>query len=270
MRDLVIGSDGFVGRPLCRFLKLRGDDVIKIDIKRGKAHDARSITLDLKNVDRVYFLAWDVGGAKYLYDGDTQLYQLEWNLKLLSNLMPQLSDIPFVFVSSQLAEEVDSVYGVQKRLGEVWTRLTKRGFATRFWNVYGAYEPPSVRSHVVCDFVYQALTRGKIEMMTSGDESRQFIHIDDICEALISGFEQNVRGVYDISSFHWVKVSQIAHIIGAYTGVEVIPGGKEGTTVRVPNKPAIPGWSARVDLEDGLKRLVDFYRWILDHGYIED
>ena len=171
--NLVLGSEGFVGKAFCRYLEARGERVIHFDLKRGPKEDAREVVLPLAEVDRVYFLAWEVGGAKYLYRDDAQFMQLDWNLKLLLNVMPQLkaSGLPFLFVSSQLAEEYDTVYGVTKRLGEVWTHLMK-GVRVRLWNVYGAYEDSTERSHVVADFVWQALTQGEIRMMTTGEDFR--------------------------------------------------------------------------------------------------
>ena len=56
------------------------------------------------------------------------------------------------------------------------------------WNVYGAYEAPSERSHVISDFIHQALATGQIKMMTNGEELRQVIYIDDVCHA----FEQAI------------------------------------------------------------------------------
>ena len=134
--NLVIGSEGFIGKSLCLFLEKKGEKVVHFDIKRSKSEDARKAKIDFSKIDKIYLLAWDVGGAKYLYKEDAQVSQLEWNLELLSNLMPQIgkSKKPFLFISSQLAEEYDTVYGVTKRLGEVWTRLLK-GVFIRQWNV---------------------------------------------------------------------------------------------------------------------------------------
>ena len=138
IRNLVLGSEGFIGTSLCAFLEKKGESVTHFDIKRGDHEDARFAELDLSDIDRVYFLAWDVGGAKYLYKEDIQLGQLDWNLQLLQNVMRQLKrdKKPFLFVSTQLAEEYDTVYGATKRLGEIWTRLLD-GLFIRQWNVYG-------------------------------------------------------------------------------------------------------------------------------------
>lgn len=261
INNLVIGSDGFVGRPLCDYLESQGERITRFDIKRGDHEDGRNATLPLSGIDRVYFLAWEVGGAKYLYRDDVQFRQLDWNLQLLLNVMPQfrVAKIPFLFVSSQLAQEYDTVYGVTKRLGEVWTHLLE-GVRVRLWNVYGNYERPNERSHVISDFVHQALEKGCIEMMTTGNEIRQFIYIDDACRAFHAAIRGHLQGVYDVTTFEWVSILDVARTIGELTGAEVIPGSKVGSTPQTPMVGKIPGWHATVPIHEGLSRMVDLYR----------
>jgi nucleoside-diphosphate-sugar epimerase len=259
--NLVLGSEGFVGKPLCRYLKNIGERVIHFDIKRGMEEDGRVVQLNLAEVDRVYFLAWDVGGAKYLYREEIQLQQINWNMKLLLNIMPQLQKkaVPFLFVSSQLAEEHGTVYGVTKRLGEVWTHLLE-GVRVRLWNVYGPLEEPSERSHVVADFVHQAATTGEIRMLTTGKEKRQFIHIDDVCRGFHQALSQQLKGIYDVTSFEWVRVRDVAEIISAISGAKIVVGKKTGSTPITPMQGKIPGWNPTVTLQVGLTRMLEQIR----------
>jgi nucleoside-diphosphate-sugar epimerase len=256
--NLVIGSEGFVGKVFCEFLEKKGEKVTRFDIKRGEHEDARFAKLDLDAVDHVYILAWDVGGAKYLYNEDTQLSQLDWNLKLLLNIMPQLGEAkkPFLFISSQLAAEHDTVYGSTKKLGEVWTRILG-GIHVRQWNIYGPIEEESMRSHVISDFVQQALTKNEIRMLTTGEEKRQFIHHEDVCEGWYKALNEKHKGSHDITSFEWVKVVDVAHIISKLTGAKVIPGEKVGSTPLTPITGKIPNWHPKVTLEVGLQRMID-------------
>jgi len=101
-RNLVLGSSGIIGTSFCNFLSSRGEEVVLFDIERSKEEDARFAKLPLDGIDRVYFFAWDVGGSKYLFREDLLIHQLEWNVKLLENVMGQLqaSSIPFFFISS--------------------------------------------------------------------------------------------------------------------------------------------------------------------------
>ncbi len=261
MTFLVIGSEGFVGRSLCSYLEAKRHRVVKFDIKRGNHEDARYCHLPLAHVDAVYFLAWEVGGSKYLYREEAQLGQIDWNVALMQNVFGQLkeSGTPFLFVSSQLAQEVDTVYGVTKRLGEVWTNLLPAGVCVRLWNVYGGFEERNERSHVVADFVHQALDTGEIRMITTGKEQRQFVYIDDVCCAFFTALEHGYHGVYDVTSFTWEKVLSVAQIIGELTGARVIPGDAQGRTSMTANIRPIPGWRAEVSLREGLWRTVNSY-----------
>lgn len=53
MKVLVTGSEGFVGRHLCKQLEAQGDEVIRIDIRLG----SDILDCDLIDADRVYHLA---------------------------------------------------------------------------------------------------------------------------------------------------------------------------------------------------------------------
>jgi nucleoside-diphosphate-sugar epimerase len=126
--------------------------------------------------------------------------------------------------------------------------------------VYGAFEPSTVKSHVVADFVWQALQKGEIRMLTSGEEKRQFVYIDDVCTAFHRALDLQLGGIYDVSSFEWVSVRRVADLIAELTGAKVIPGAKVGLTPITPMMGKIPGWNSRHTLEQGLARMVAEYR----------
>lgn len=258
---LVIGSEGFIGTPFCAYLEAKGETVIRFDIKRTEKEDARVVQLPLANVDAVYFLAWDVGGSKYLYEPKLQKNQLDWNLSLMKNVFDQLERAkkPFLFVSSQLSEEIDTVYGVTKSLGEVWTKLLG-GACVRVWNAYGYMEKDDVKSHVISDFIYQSLKTKKITMMTNGAEWRQFTHITDLSNAFYMALHSTElrRTVYDASSYEWVQIIDIANMIADFTGAEVSPGTKTGhDPAASSNRGRIPGWLPTIELREGIRAMVD-------------
>ncbi|HVY72530.1 MAG TPA: NAD(P)-dependent oxidoreductase [Candidatus Paceibacterota bacterium] len=263
LRNLVIGSEGFLGSTLCSFLEGKGESVTRFDIKRSKKEDARTANLHLEKFDRVYFLAWEVGGSKYLYRHDTQLQQLNWNIDLLQNVMKQLQkhETPFVFVSSQLADETDTIYGALKKVGELWTAQID-GACVRLWNIYGSQETLDEKSHVISDFVHQAVYKKTIAMMTTGEERRQFTHVLDVCEALHLILEQKLHGaVYDLTTFEWITIREVADIIAFHASARVVPGTMRGVDrayATIKGRP--PGWAPRIRLEEGLKGLIENIR----------
>ncbi|MEK7592233.1 MAG: NAD(P)-dependent oxidoreductase [Patescibacteria group bacterium] len=263
-KNLVLGSSGVIGTSFCRFLSSLGEEVVPFDIQRDKKEDARFAKLPLDVVDRVYFFAWDVGGSKYLFREDSLIGQLEWNLKLLENVMQQLqaSSVPFFFISSQFAEEYGTPYGATKRLGEIWTRLIPHGYFARQWNIYGTVENMNERSHVLGDFIHQALTTGEIHMLTNGKEMRQFVHIDDSMLAYHKIMNEKIKGgIYDITSSRWTSIREVADIVASLTGAKVIPGDKDGFShIDLPAHDKILGWEAKIGLKEGVHLMVKNYR----------
>lgn len=269
--NLVIGSEGFIGKHFCEYLKNLDEKVIPFDIKRRKKEDGRRYKFDFRKIDRVYFLAWDVGGSKYLYQKNLQLSQFHWNLALLTNVMQQFEEQKpkFLYVSSQLSEECGTVYGVTKRMGEVWTELLK-GLCIRIWNAYGILEPHDIKSHVISDFVYQAVKFKKIKMLTNGEEWRQFTHLNDICRAfhLVMSSKQINRSIYDVCSYELVQIKEVAKIISDLTGAKIIPGGKEGRSPVALNVGRVPGWLPTITLQEGIKRIVVQVKEMFNKGQL--
>ena len=251
---LVLGSSGFVGAPLCDYLETFGHEVVRFDIREGK--DCRHHRLPLTGVDRVFFLAWDVGGAKYLYHPGTQTNQLLWNTLIMSNVFMQLESTatPFTFVSSAQASNPTTAYAAQKRVGEIWTEQLC-GTVVRLWNVYGAYERTTSRSHVVGDLIHSALTAGKIELMTHGDEQRRFCYIEDVVAAIANAHHR--AGPLDVVADK-SSVFDIASMIGTLLNVPVIRGEDTGhpgnfTIAGSPVFCPTPLW-------DGLKKTIELYK----------
>ena len=259
MKNLVIGSDGFIGVPFCKYLESQNEEVIRFDIKSNKKNDAKIFNFDLKKIDRVYFLAWDVGGSKYLFNENNQLSQLKWNLDLLKNILNQLEKQKkgLLFVSSQFADDNETVYGVTKRLGEIWTSLIG-GKCVRVWNAYGVMEKNDVKSHVISDFVYQAVKTKKIKMMTNGNEWRQFTHVQDLSRAFHMAMNDKTsnKTLFDASSYEWVQVKQIAQIIGKLTKARIVYGAKEGKNHKAFNMGRIPHWLPQIELVEGIKMMI--------------
>lgn len=261
MKYLILGSEGFVGKSLCEYLELQGNDVYHYDIKNGPKQDAGEGDLCLDKYDVIVFLAWDVGGANYLYREDTQFQQLHNNLRLLNNVFSQYEKIEslntkMIFISTQLVDNAESVYGVTKKLGEVWCDLVG-GLTLRLRNVYGPVEDDNERCHVISDFIRQAKTNGVIKMQTNGNEEREFVFIDDICRAIQYSVDNNIFGKYDVCNYEFIKILDVATIIGEELDADVIIGDVVG--VGRTNLPIgiLPDWSPTIDITQGLKYTIE-------------
>lgn len=268
MKYLVLGSSGQIGSPLCDYLESKHETVIRFDIEDCESEDLRisntRLAEALKIADFVYFLAFDVGGSRYLEKYQDSYNFIENNTEIMANTFAALkkSKTPFVFASSQMADMKHSTYGGLKFVGERYTE-SLGGVTARFWNIYGPEKDLS-KSHVITDFILKAKAENKISILTDGTETRQFLHAEDCSRALhlISKKYEVFSGKsIDITSFKWTKIIDVAKIVASkFGGIPVIQGSKIDKVhdnVYVPPKEWILDfWEPTISLEDGIDNLI--------------
>ena len=185
---LVLGSRGQVGSALCVYLKDKYE-VYGVDIVNEKSQDLRipnnkKIKKLIKKSDFVFFLAYDVGGSRYMKKHQNSYSFIMNNTLIMQNTFEllRINNKKFIFATSQMSNMLFSSYGILKKIGENFT-ASLNNLSVRFWNVYG-YEHDKEKSHVITDFVHKAIKYGKIEMLTNGNEERDFLYIEDCCRGL--------------------------------------------------------------------------------------
>lgn len=252
-KNLVLGGSGTIGSALCKELKKQGEEVINLDLKIG--FDLRTLNLfNYKNVDYVWFLAWEVGGAKFLYNQDNQLKIIQNNTKICENVFSFLksTQIPFMFASSQLAS-YDNAYGVTKKLGEQWTRIIN-GSIVRFWNVYG-WEIPGEKSHIIPDLIVRSLQKQHIKLLTNGEEERQFIFMEDTVKNLILMREMGLKEV-DMTNNNWIKIKELAKIITSKIGTSLELGEDQGYSIKIEANKTANKFQFSTTLEEGIDKII--------------
>jgi nucleoside-diphosphate-sugar epimerase len=251
--NILLGGAGLIGTALDRALSDRGEKTKTYDLKTGV--DLREYEPEDVGPDTYYwFLAWDVGGAKYIMDNSQQLSILLHNLSLCQKIFGWLEKrrARYTFVSSQMVG-YPNAYGVTKAVGETWAKLVGQGLITRLWNCYDA-EEPAQRSHVVPDLLVQAKS-GTIRLLTSGEERRQFLHADDVARALI--FQRDIgQPLADVTSGDWVSIRNVAEIIGQQLNAHVVPGQQRGYESLVEPSNWLQGWQPTIDLTAGLEKVI--------------
>ena len=176
---LILGSGGQIGAYLTEYLRKKEYDVREFDITNGEHQDMRNIPnpelhRQVMTADFVFFLAFDVGGSRYLKKYQHTFDFVNNNARVMVNAFGLIEKYkkPFVFASSQMSNMSHSPYGVLKRVGELYTQ-TLNGLTVKFWNVYGI-EKDMEKAHVITDFIRKGFEEGSFEMLTDGTEERQF------------------------------------------------------------------------------------------------
>ena len=275
MKIAVLGSSGQIGAYLSEYLSRKGHIVREFDIVNGIHQDMTHIpNTYLRNAimesDFVFFLAFDVGGSRYLKKYQHTFDFVNNNTRLMANTFGLLEqyDKPFIFASSQMSNMSYSPYGTLKRLGELYTE-TLGGLVVKFWNVYGI-EKDHKKAHVITDFIRKGFEEGDFEMMTDGEEVRQFLYAEDCCEgleAVMKNYEEfYANDPLHITNFDYTTIREVAIIIENEfrlidKPVNIIPGKASDTVQLDKRNEADPFirkyWSPKTDLVTGISKVFE-------------
>ena len=273
MKITILGSSGQIGAYLSEYLRGKGHVVINFDKVETPNHDMTVIPNQylenaIETADFVFFLAFDVGGSRYLKKYQHTFQFIDNNARLMANAFGLIEKYNkrFVFASSQMSNMSYSPYGVMKRVGELYTTALK-GLTVKFWNVYGV-EHDHEKSHVITDFIRKGFEEGDFEMMTDGTEERQFLYAEDCCEALETIMESYTdfkpEDHLHITSFRSESIRSVADIIQGQFGligkeVRIKPGlAKDSVQMDKRNEADnyITGWwLPKTNLQDGIAKV---------------
>jgi nucleoside-diphosphate-sugar epimerase len=272
MKYLILGSSGFIGGHLVQLLKSYHHEVIEYDILNGQSEDLRlseynNLKSKIEESDFIFFLAFDVGNAVYLQKNDLKFEFIHNNIKIIHNTFQVLSEIqkPFIFVSSQMADLPNITYGVLKKIGEKYTQ-SLNGVFVRLWNVYGD-EMYSQKSHVVTDFIYNALNNKRIQIKTNGEEKRQFLFVDDCVKCLFILSEKyneiDRDEIIDLTSFYYTSIIELAILIKEIVKdvqIEISDNISWNYSKKSPSKYVLKFWKPEIEMKEGINILLNNYR----------
>ena len=236
-RILILGSSGQIGAYLTEYFKKKDYDVREFDIVNDDEQDIRkfenpNLHAAVATADFIFFLAFDVGGSRYLKKYQHTFDFIHNNSRIMVNAFEYIKryEKPFVFASSQMSNMGHSPYGVLKNVGELYTK-SLNGLVVKFWNIYGI-EKDMDKSHVITDFIKKGFETGTIDMITDGTEEREFLYAEDCCEALDTVMDRYSEFTSDnelhITSGVSTSILEIARTIQLYFGgiqkeVEIVP-----------------------------------------------
>lgn len=309
-RALVCGAGGFIGGHLVNRLKAEGYWVRGVDLKyheygnnaadefvqgdlRNPEVAAKVVTKDL---DEVYQLAADMGGAGYIFTGENDANVMHnsslCNLNVLDEVRKK--EVGVIFYSSSacmypehnqedpdnpLCSEdsaypaaPDSEYGWEKLFSERLYLSYHRNYGTRvriarFHNIYGPEgtwtggreKAPAA----LCRKVAQA--KEHIDIWGDGQQTRSFLYVDECVEGILRITRSDAVGPFNLGSTKMIKINDLARLIMRIAGKVLAIRNVEGPTgVRGRNSDnarilSSIGWAPKEDLEGGLRTT---YAWI--------
>jgi dTDP-glucose 4,6-dehydratase len=163
------------------------------------------------------------------------------------------------------------VYDEAKRFAEAMTMAYQRyhGVATRIVRIFNTFGPRMrVRDgRVVPAFISQALAGEPLTVFGDGSQTRSFCYVDDEVEGIIRLLFSEIPDPVNIGNPGEMTVLQFAEtirrLVGSSAPIEFRPLPVDDPKVRQPDistAVAYLGWRPRVDVEEGLRRTIDYFR----------
>jgi len=297
MNLLITGAAGFLGSNLANYLVREGHMVRGLDdlstgnpealssevlFTRGDVNDRPKLWTLLQDVDCVYHLAARVSVP------ESVLYPREYNAVNVGgtvSLMEAMRDVGVrrvVFISSgavygdqgeqPLHEAATpnprSPYAVSKLAAEYYVRTIGDlwNIETVILRVFNAYGPgqnlPASHAPVIPNYLRQALRGSTLVIHGEGDQTRDYVYVDDVVSAMISaatapGINQQI---INVGSGKETSIRDIVRLIMNVTGVNLEAIMNPKTDPGVSRMRADVhlareklGYQPRFSLEEGLR-----------------
>jgi UDP-glucose 4-epimerase len=303
MRFLITGGAGFIGSALANRLTREGHHVRVIDdlsagdpnrlskevaFTRGDVIDKPKLWRLLNNVDCVYHLAARVSVPESI------LYPREYNTTNVGGtvaLMEAMRDAgvkrvvlassgaiygeqPRQPVTENLVPHPTSPYAVSKLAAEYYVRtigtlpgINIETVALRIFNAYGPTQAiPPTHAPVIPQFVKQAIGKGSLVVHEGGQQTRDFVYIDDVVEAMVAAATaQGIdRQVINVGSGQETSINDLVHTIEQVTGreaqvlhVKAESGGVSRLVADLSQARRYLHYKPQIDLKTGLKLLLE-------------
>ncbi len=313
-KALVCGAGGFIGSHLVRKLKSDGFWVRGVDLKHpefsptaadefiiGDLTDAGLCKLVVQgDIDEVYQLAADMGGAGYIFTGDNDANVMHNSATINLNMLDAMhkAGVKRVFYSSsacmypehnqmdpdnpKCSEESaypanpDSEYGWEKLFSERLYLAYQRNHGIearvgRFHNIFGpegTWRGGKEKSPAaLCRKVAESQDGGTIEVWGDGKQTRSFLYIDECVEGILKLTHSDFSGPVNIGSDEMISINNLAAMVAGISEKKInisnIPGPL-GVRGRNSDNTLIKeklNWAPSVPLKVGITKT---FTWIAD------
>lgn len=288
-RVLVTGATGFIGSHLARRLRELGADVHAVS--RGRVDndltwhvadltDSEQTSGLIREVapDAVFHLASAVTGSRLVkVVPETAMANLFAATNLMSAIALEMPSSRLLLAGSieepgrGQGDVPTSPYSAAKWSATAYARMFFRlwGLRVSVLRIAMVYGPGQRDVSKLIPYVILELLHGRQPKLTSGDRLIDWVFVDDVVDAFVSSALSHsaIGEVFDIGSGVQTSIRDTVELVAT-----LVEGGPQPLFGAIPDRPMdlpqladprrarqLLGWSARTDIEEGLRRTVDWY-----------
>jgi UDP-glucose 4-epimerase len=301
VRCLITGGAGFLGAALANRLVREGHHVRVLDdlsagdpsrldsqvlFTRGDVKDVPKLWTLLQDVDCVYHLAARVSVPEsILYPRDYNDVNVGGTVAVMEAVRDAgvrrvvLASSGAIYgeqrrqpISEKTIPNPDSPYAVSKLASEhyIFTIGALYDIETVALRIFNAYGPgqfvPASHAPVIPQFLKQALGGGSLVVFGDGNQTRDFVYIDDVVDALAAAATAPDvdRHIINVGSGEEVSINQLVEKVVQATGRGVNhlysranDGGVSRLVADIGLARQKLGYDPKVDLDTGLELTLD-------------
>lgn len=166
-----------------------------------------------------------------------------------------------------------SPYGIDKQTADQYTRLYHDLYdldtvALRYFNVYGPGQTGGDYAGVISVFIEQALSGEPITVHGDGEQTRDFVFIEDVVKANLRAAEtDHVGEAYNIGTGESVSIRELAEIVQDLTNTNSDIVHTEARTGDIKHSKADISkarekllYEPTVSLREGLERTIEWWK----------
>lgn len=255
---VVIGGRGFIGTNLIEKYQGSSFDIVDDQDILNK-HAVSNI-----NDDIIHLAA--IPGIQECIEHPSNAFDV--NVRGTINLLESVrfSGKKLIFASSAACENINNPYAASKRACELFLQAYNEAYgiktiSLRFSNIYGPHSMH--KNSVIAKMCKDALTGGTITVY--GNPTRDFIHVSDICEAIIKAIRSGFTGILDVGTGIGTSINDIAEIIQKKTScmIEYKKGREneaEQSILSINETAQILEWEPKISVIDGVEETLEWFR----------
>ena len=268
MNIFITGGTGFIGLHLIHYLSKQGDKITVFDnfnnssntinltgfnikIIKGDILDYSLLSKSLNNIETVIHLAAQISVTDSIKDSNTTMKVnidgtqnvldacLENNIKnfIAISTAAVFGNLDTILTENSKTDPI-SPYGksklmMEKKITDFSKKHNFNSIILRFFNLYGSGQSPQYAG-VITKFLASIRENKPLEIYGNGNQTRDFIHIDDVVECIrlaIKNINEKTGKIYNVGSGKSTSILELANILLKLSG----------KTLSINFKPEIKG-----------------------------
>ncbi len=287
----LIGGSGFLGDAFSKYLTQQG--ITSRNVLRGEISDSKSLHFNEETLEKLHissvrniiidFAYTSVPGTSFsdpIKDFTENLYNINSHLAFAAHI----PNATYIYISSggtvygNVSEELPikenadntplSPYGITKLASEKYALMYKSIHGidvkiVRAANIYGPGQKPFRGQGFVATAIAKMILKQPLQIFGDGSVVRDYLYIDDFCNALYSILEKGDNGgVYNVGSGVGHTTNDVLRIVKS-----VVEGNDEPDIEYLPERPFDVSYNV-LDCTKVKKINKNFYKVSLREGIL--